>query len=101
MQNNDKCKKPLFRLISALNKIDNRTIYCSNISKIAKECKINKDQISPIIVKNKLIYFKIPTTEEWRIDLMYNLIYARIGEFTVENFVDDELNYLLELVCSS
>ena len=47
------------------------------------------------------LILKKSCAEEWRIDLMYNLIYTRLGEFTVDNFRDEELNYLLEHVCTS
>ena len=101
MQNNDKCQKSLIRLLSALNKHDNRTVYGSNIFNIAKECQVSMERIDPITVKNNLVYFKIPSEEEWRIDLMHNLIQVKNGEFTVENFEDEELDNLLAFVCTS
>ena len=101
MKNNDKCIKPIINLISVLNKYDNRTIYGRNIYNIAKECQVNKDLIDPATVKSNLTYFKIPIDEEWRIDMMHNLINIKIGDFSVENFEDEEVNSLLSFVCTS
>ena len=67
----------------------------------ARECNIDREIIDPITVKNNLIYFNIPAAEEWRIDLMYNLIYTKLGEFTLDNFEDKELTNLLQFVCTS
>ena len=101
MKSNDKCIKPLIRLISALNKDDNRTIYGSNIFNIAKECQVKKNLIDPSTVKKNLVYLKIPTEEERRIDLMHNLIHTKIGKFSLENFEDEELSHMLNFVCTS
>ena len=93
--------KTNYRLISALNKYDNRTIYGKYIYNIGKECQVNKELIDPETVKTNLTYFKIPIEEEWRIDMMHNLINIKMGEFTVENFEDEELHNLLDFVCTS
>ena len=101
VQNNETCKKSIIRLLSAICKADNRTVYCSNIFNIAKQCNIDREKIDSFTVKNNMIYYNIPAAEEWRIDLMHNLIYTKLGEFTLDNFEDKELTNLLQFVCTS
>ena len=101
VSNNDACKKPIIRLISALNKSDNRTVYCSNIWNISKECSVDQDMITSSIVKSNMQYFKIPSGEEWRPDLLLNIIFTKLGLFSVDNFDVEELDDILEFLCTS
>ena len=101
MMNNDKCCKPVIRILSSICKADNRTIYCSNIHNIAKECTIDKDLLNPTDVKQNMKYFNIPLDEEWGVDLIYSIIYTKLGLFDVDIMEKEELNDILEFACTS
>ena len=101
VMNNDTCSKSIIRILSSLCKSDNRTTYCSNINNIAKECSIEKQLLNSSSVKANLKYFNIPVGEEWRIDMMFNIIYAKLERFQIDNFEEKELDNILDFVCTS
>ena len=101
VMNNDKCCKSIIRILSALCKSDNRTTYCSNIHNIAKECCIEKHLLNSSSVKANMKFFNIPVGEEWRIDMMFNIIYAKLECFQTDNFEENKLDNILDFVCTS
>ena len=92
VMNNDSCSKPIIRILSSVCKEDNRTIYCSNIFNIAKECNIEKHLLNSSNVKTNMKYFEIPLGESWRIDMMFNVIYSKLEHFRIDNFEAEELD---------
>ena len=103
VENNDNCCKPIIRLLSELCKSDNRTVYCKNIYNISKECSVDPLMISQFIVKSEMLYFKSPFGEEWRADLLMNVILTKLGFFPIEGFdcEEQELNDILIYLCTS
>ena len=101
VQNNDNCTKPVIRLLSSICKTDNRTTYCKNLVNIAHECNSKLSDLSSIDVKNNMSYFPVPLGQEWRIELLLNLLSIKSNIFNVENFDSVELDEILYFVCSS
>ena len=101
VKNNDSCHKPVIRLLSELCKSDNRTVYCSNLLNISKECSVDKIKIDQSIIKSSMVYFKVPTGEEWRPDLLLNVILTKLDIFQVENFNCEVLDDILYFICTS
>ena len=73
-EKNEKCNKPVIRLLSALCKTDNRTVYCKNLTNIAKECNIVTSDICSRSVKPLMTFAKAPLDDCWRIDMLLNLL---------------------------
>ena len=46
-------------------------------------------------------YFEIPPEEAWRIDMMFNVIYSKLEHFRIDNFEAEELDDILDFVCTS
>ena len=59
-EKNEKCNKPVIRLLSALCKNDNRTVYCKNLTNIAKECNIGLSDICSRSVKTMMTFANAP-----------------------------------------
>ena len=79
VENKENCCKNVIRLLSELCKTDNRTVYCSNIVNISKQCSVDPNMICQSIVKTEMQYFKIPVGEEWRTDLLMNVVLTKLG----------------------
>ena len=101
VNSNDNCNKPVIRLLSALCKSDNRTTYCNNLFNIANECNLKIANLSHNDVKTSLSYFPVPLNQEWRIDLLLNIINIKCNNLDIDDFDNDELNEILYYVCSS
>ena len=101
VKNNDNCNKPVIRLLSALCKSDNRTTYCKNLVNIANECDIEVSNLTHNDVKTSMSYFPITSNQEWRVDLLLNIISIKCDNLNINNFDNDELNEILHYVCTS
>ena len=59
---------------------------------IAHECNSKLSDLSSIDVKNNMSYFPVPLGQEWRIELLLNLLSIKSNIFNVENFDSVELD---------
>ena len=64
----------MIRLLSELCKNDNRTVYAKNLTNIARECHVDKNELSSNTVKRNMKYCDIVVDDIWRLDLLVNLL---------------------------
>ena len=95
------CKKPLLRLLSNLNKFNLKTVYGTNLYKIAKICKVKIDELNSNVVKQKMEYFKLPDKESWRVPLIKELMSVNNQQLVVPGFDNNEINDMLYYACTS
>ena len=69
------------------------------VSRIAADCKIGKELITPADVR-KLCYFQPPSGEEWRIPLLLELLDAREGRSVIPGVDAAELDFMIGQVCT-
>ena len=61
--------------------------------------KTDISELSSYIIN--IEYKPVPIDEEWRIQMLKELIMVKQGERDVENFSQEEINEIIEFVCSS
>ena len=98
---NDKCNKPVLRLLSSLCKSDKRTVYSQNLSNIAKECDTDASKLTNYSVKKCLKFYPIPHHEEWRIDMLLNLLAIKYDHMYIDDFNQEEISHMIKYVCTS
>ena len=96
-----KSSKPLVRLLANLNKNDCRTVFGSNLKRIAVLCNEEVELIDPTTVKRKMKYFPLPVNETWRIPLITELLAVKTQKYEVAGFTLDEINDMLIYACTS
>ena len=96
-----KCKKPLLRLLSNANKTNLKTVYGTNLFKIAKLCNVKIDDLDNNVVKNKMKYFTLPEQESWRVPLICELMSVNAQQFIVPGFSRKEIDDMLVYACTS
>ena len=96
-----KSERISINLLAKMNSVDCRTVHGNNLNQIAKECKVNNIHLTSNIVKKNMNYKKVPTTEEWKIALVNELIQLRNGDLNLSNFDISELNEMLILLTTS
>ena len=101
VENNDKCCKPVIRLLSALCKQDNRTVYCKNLSSIANECGLAANDLRSRDVKQSMSFANVPLGEEWRTDMLLNLISVKFDNWYVDNFNFNDINDMIHYVSTT
>ena len=68
---------------------------------IANECSTTLSGLSTNDVKSNMSYFEIPVGQDWRVDMMLNLIDIRSDLLNIDNFDRTELDDILLYVCST
>ena len=101
VEKNYKCDKPIIRLLSALCKLDNRTVYCRNLTNIAKECNIDMNDICSRSVKSLMTFSVAPPAQIWRIDLLLNLLSIKFDNWYVDNFNFNDINAMIRYVSTT
>ena len=95
------CNKPLLRILSNLNKSNLKTVYGTNLFKIAKLCNVKIEELDSNIVKNKMKYFRMPDNEQWRVPLIRDLLSVNSHDFDLPGFDKKEIDDMLLYACTS
>ena len=93
--------KSLVRLLANLNKNNCRTIFGSNLQKIALLCNVKVESLDAVTVKNNLKYFPLPVNENWRIPLINELLSVKTQKCEISGFSSEEINDMLLYACTS
>ena len=64
---------------------------------------VNKDNIEELIVEDAqmIVYKEIPAEESWRIDVVKDIIDIKNKNASLENFTDEDLENMLDFVCTT
>ena len=93
--------KSAVRFLSRLYQNDLRTVLGKTLENIRAECGMASiAELTPDNVKKQLKYCEIPAEVEWRKEILSEILLARDGHLVVENFSYDELNLILEDLCT-
>ena len=87
------------KLLVNLVKDDWRTVMGRNLGNIQRELGTN--QVNPSTVKKLMNYFEMPAEQSWRAPCLRELMDVKFGTGTIENFSTDEINYMINFLCSS
>ena len=90
------------RLMAKLCQDDLRTVLGNTLATLANCCNLSTpDLLTSQCVKRNLTYFTIPDDEEWRRKFVLELLQLRDHDLSLEGFSEDEVNTLMNHVCTS
>ena len=87
-------------MLAKLYEKDLRTVYGNNLSKIAKLCENEIDELSSINVKNTIRYRNLPKEEEWRLPILSEMLFARENNVEIEGLSRIDINGIINYVCT-
>ena len=91
----------MIRLLSALCKQDNRTVYCRNLTNIARECDIPVIDISSRSVKENMSFSNPQPDDEWRVDTLINLLAVKFDNLYLNDFSFDDINVMINHIATT
>ena len=95
-----KCNKRCVRNLALLVRNDRRTIVGKNISNIAYDCGVVRESLQYRDAKRSK-YWSVPALERWRPSILLELLDVRSQKSVVRNFDYEEINLMINNVCSS
>lgn len=94
------CSKGSVRYLVNLVYNDRRTLTGRTVTKIARDCDVERSTLCSSIAKS-LVYRAPPLEEEWRLPLLKELLDVRSGHGQIPGVVLDEVNVMINNICSS
>ena len=91
------CDKFPVRFLARLTESDQRSVFGQNLRKIGHEC--NKMFPTKSEVKRRMKYFPVPSSEEWRISLLKELVGYKVDNLAIPGFSKSEAEEMLKFVC--
>ena len=95
------CHKLTIRFLFSLALADNRCVARRNLENIADECSLPIGELNCAAVKEKMRYFRAPEHEEWKIALFQNLLSVKFSDNDVQDFYEDEVDFMLNYICTN
>ena len=65
-------------------------------SKISKECGVDRSELTPRVIKDKMEYFPVPSQEVWRVGLLHELFSDNMD---IPGFNKDEIDDMVAYLC--
>ena len=87
--------------LARLVRYDNRSLAGRTISRLSKECNVNKIALTVSSVSKSVRYFPVPEEELWRIDLMKELLNVNRSFLDINDFNYMEINHMMNFICTS
>ena len=86
------------RVLASCTSTDLRTVMGRTLYKISRECSCSLESLTPGLTKKSMKYFPVPSTEEWRIGVLSELL---SDELQIPGFTYQEVNELTTFLCNS
>ena len=94
-------KRPEITLLATMNAKDTRTRHGFNLTKIAKECESNIEDLSSQIVKENMKFFHVPEQEEWKIPIVEELLKVQNDFLALNDFDRNDRNEMIKMLTTS
>ena len=84
-----------------LVKDDNRTLTGKTLSRICAETNLVRSNLVAADIKKNMVYFPVPAGQEWRVDMIKEILHVRNGDLLLENFEHEERKAMLKHLCTT
>ena len=80
------------RFLVNLVKDDNRTLTGRTLSRICDDTNLQRSSLSAGLVRKNVVYFPVPAGQEWRSNIILELLNVRKSTLWIGNLESDELD---------
>ena len=89
------------RFLARLAAKDHRTVLGKTLHYLLDQCDLQEvDDLSPSIVKKKLLYNSASQNLNWQVSMATELLKARNKEVFIDGFNDEEINLIFDYICT-
>ena len=89
------------RFLVNLVKDDNRTLTGRTVSRICDDTNLRRTSLSAALVRKNMVYFPVPAGQEWRSNIILELLNARKSTLWIGNLESDELTTIINHLCTT
>ena len=87
--------------LARLVRYDNRTLAGRTVSRLCRECKVDRGSLTVSTINKAVRYFSVPEGELWRIDIMKELLNVKRGCLIIGDFDYLEIEQMINFLCVS
>ena len=88
------------RLLSNLCKHDYRTVLCTNLKNISRDCNCNINILSKDFVKTNLRFHEVPQEYAWKVPILLELLQTRTDDIIIDGFAREDISDYIDFLCS-
>ena len=93
--------KPSVSYLAKITKNDNRTLIGRTLSRISRDLQVAKEEVSSSMVTRMMKYFPVPEALQWRVPVLHELLGARDNSLEITDFNLDEINTMIDDICTT
>ena len=93
--------KSSIRFLVNMVKDDNRKLTGKTLSRICADTNLVRSSLSPSSVKKSMEYFCVPAGQDWRVDMVLELLNLREGSLEIDDLESDEVTTLINYLCTT
>ena len=93
--------KSSVRFLVNMVKDDNRKLTGKTLSRICADTNLVRSSLSASSVKKSMEYFCVPAGQHWKVDMVLELLNLREGSLEIDNFESDEVDTLINYLCTT
>ena len=87
--------------LARLVRYDNRTLAGRTVSRLSRECKVDRGSLTVSIINKSVRYFPVPEEELWRLDIMKELLNVKWSSLAINDFNNLEIEHMINFLCVS
>ena len=95
------CNKMSVKFLVNLVKDDNRMLTGKTLSRICADTNLRRTSLSSASVKKNMLYFPVPAGQEWRCDMILELLNVRGSTLWIDKFEHDEMTTIINHLCTT
>ena len=92
------------RFLAKLNERDLRTVLGRTLKSLISQCGLEESRLEDLCastVKRKCAYFSVPENKKWELPILQEFIRIRDGNLLLENMGQENINEMIEHLCTS
>ena len=94
-------KKPCVSYLARLVQHDNRTLAGRTLSRLSRECNVDRDSLNISLVSKDVKYFPVPDDHLWRVQILKELLDVDRSSLVINNFNSIETSHMINFICTS
>ena len=93
--------KSSIRFLVNMVKDDNKELTGKTFSRNCAETNVARSNLSSSSVKKSMEYFCVPAGQDWRVDMVLELLNLREGSLEIDDLESDEVTTLINYLCTT
>ena len=93
-------EQKIISFLAVLQENDLRTVHGCNLKEISNVMKVEVKDLIPREIKTKMKYRPVPLEDMWRIEYIKELIQNKENKNDIEDFDTDDVNNMINILCT-